>query len=239
MFIHYRTQGIFIKREERGEADILFTVYTKDFGKVLILAKAARKINSKLRAGARELCLSEIEFIQGRSYKTLTDSILIDNFSEIRKDLDKTETVFQVCHVLDILITKEEKDDQIWDLLNEAFNKLNLSYKLQITSYKIYYFFLWNLLAVLGYQLDFYKCAVCQKNLEPFNLYFSPKQGGIVCQKCKEKSSKKITSEIIKILRVILKKDWSLLLKLKIDEENQKILKEVSQEYLSYFSDNC
>ena len=34
MAIHYRTKGIFIKKAARGEADEIFTVYTKDFGKL-------------------------------------------------------------------------------------------------------------------------------------------------------------------------------------------------------------
>ncbi len=51
MFTHYRTQGIILKKEDRGEADRLFTIYTKDFGKLELLAKGERKIKSKLRGG--------------------------------------------------------------------------------------------------------------------------------------------------------------------------------------------
>lgn len=46
MFVHYRTQGLFIKEEDRGEANQLFTIFTKDFGKLEILGKAIRKISS-------------------------------------------------------------------------------------------------------------------------------------------------------------------------------------------------
>ncbi len=34
MAIHYRTQGFILEKINRGEADQLFTVYTKDFGKL-------------------------------------------------------------------------------------------------------------------------------------------------------------------------------------------------------------
>ena len=236
MFIHYRTKGVFIKREERGEADLLLTIYTEDFGKLVILGKAIRKIKSKLRAGAREFCLSEIEFIQGKTHKTLTEAMLIDNFSEIRKDLDKTRIAFQICDILDRLVAEEQKDDQVWGLLIESFESLKIkNCKLKI----VYYFFLWNLLAILGYQPDLYQCAGCQKKLEPSNLYFNPRQGGLICQNCFEKESIKITAEIVKVLRIILKRNWSLLLKLKISQDDQKLLERVSQEYLGYFSNNC
>lgn len=39
MFVHYRTQGIFLKKQDRGQADELFIIYTKDFGKLEILGK--------------------------------------------------------------------------------------------------------------------------------------------------------------------------------------------------------
>ena len=51
MFRHYRTQGFILKKADRGEADRIFTIYTKDFGKLEILAKAERKIKSKLKGG--------------------------------------------------------------------------------------------------------------------------------------------------------------------------------------------
>jgi len=243
MAVHYRTKGFFLREIERGEADKLFVVYTKDFGKLKILGKAIRKIKSKLRAGARQLCLSEIEFIQGKTHKTLTDTILIDSFLEIRKDLEKLKTAFQINDVLDKLVQDEEKDEKVWSLLSETFErlsnwKLEFENSLKIENCKlkiIYYYFLWNLLSILGYQPDFYKCSVCQKKLEPFNLYFDADQGGVVCQKCAGKESIEITSEVVKVLRIILKRDWSLLSRLKIDEENQKLLDKVSQEYLSYF----
>ena len=84
-FTHYRTQGIFLKKEDRGEADQLFTVFAEDFGKLEILGRAIRKITSKLRSASSPFYLSEIEFIQGKTYKTLTDAILIDNFKNIRE----------------------------------------------------------------------------------------------------------------------------------------------------------
>jgi len=106
MAVHYRTQGFFIKKADRGEDSRLFTVYTKDFGKLKILGRAIRRIRSKLKSGAENFCLSEIEFIQGKSHKTLTDAVLLDNFSVIRKDLKKLKIVHQSTELLDEFIKK-------------------------------------------------------------------------------------------------------------------------------------
>jgi len=89
MAIHYRTQGFVLRKTDLREADQAFTIYTKDFGKLKILARAIRKIKSKLRSGIELFYLSEIEFIQGKNYKTLTDATVIEKFKNVKQDLEK------------------------------------------------------------------------------------------------------------------------------------------------------
>jgi DNA repair protein RecO (recombination protein O) len=226
MFIHYRTECLILKKEERGESDLLFTIYTKDFGKLEVLGKAVRKIASKLRPSAEVFYLSEIEFIQGKSQKTLTDAILIDKFPEIKKELKKTRIVNKIAEVLDGLIKGQEPDEKIWNLLTETFRKLNTESRFCGTKVKmrtksssqleiIYYYFFWNLIVILGYQPELYHCIHCRKKITAGKNYFLPKEGGVSCGDCKTSESKEISPETIKILRIIIKKDWPTLLKLK------------------------
>ncbi len=235
MFTHYRTQGFVLKKEDRGEADRIFTVYTKDFGKLELLAKAERKIKSKLRAGLELFYLSEIEFIQGKAQKTLTDTILINNFKNLRIDSEKLATAYQVSEVLDKLVKGQEADEKIWHLLGETFERLNNCSMLHVSSSMIYYYFLWNFLSILGYQSELYRCCLCQKKLAPENISFSPKEGGLICQQCKEKTETKesINPNTVKIIRILLKKDWTTLERLKVEIKDLKQLKVISDYYLS------
>lgn len=237
MFTHYRTQGVIIKKEDRGEANRIFTIYTKEFGKLELLARAERKIKSKLRGGLELFYLSEIEFIQGKTHKTLTDAILINNFKKLRKDLERLAIAYKISEVLDKLVKGQESDKEIWQLLDEVFNKLN-NWPLTIGNWKleiIYYYFLWNLLSILGYQLELYNCSLCQKKISPKDIFFSPKEGGLICNQCKKstKYEKPINPDTVKIIRVLFKKDWSILNKLKIEAKYLKPLKIISDYYLS------
>jgi DNA repair protein RecO (recombination protein O) len=235
MFIHYRTQGFILKKNERGEADRIFTIYTKDFGKLELLAKAERKIKSKLRSGLELFYLSEVEFIQGKAYKTLTDTILINNFKNLRKDFKKLKIAYQISEVLDNLVKGQEADLKIWYLLNEVFNKLNDSSFVIRHSSLLYYYFLWNLLSILGYQVELYNCALCQKKIRPEKISFSPEGGGIICGQCQTsiKTKRPIKSDTVKIIRILLKGDWSILKRLKVRSEDLKQLKMISNYYLS------
>jgi len=235
MFTHYNTESIILKKENLREADQLFTVYTRDFGKLEILGKAIRKIQSKLRSGADIFYLSKIEFIQGKRYKTLTDAILIDKFKNIRENLERLKIAYRISEVLDNLIKGQEVDEKTWHLLNEVFKKLN---NLQFTICNlqlIYHYFFWNFLSILGYQLELYKCFACQKKLTPEELYFSQKEAGIVCSACfkKMKNAERIEASTIKVLRVLYKKDWTVLKRLRLKETDLNLLEEVSDNYLS------
>ena len=239
MFIHYRTQSFILKKIDRGEVDRIFTIYTKDFGKLELLAKAERKIQSKLRGGLELFYLSEIEFIQGKTHKTLTDAILIDKFKNLRRDLKRLAIAYKISEVLDNLVKDQEPDEKIWQLLNEVFSKLN---SLEIKNSKLeilYHYFLWNLLSILGYQPELYNCSLCQKKVTPEKLYFSQKEGGLICPSCFRKigvpsgSGQEVKPETIKILRIILKKDWPTLSKLKIEAKYLKELSLVCGENLS------
>lgn len=235
MFVHYRTLGIILKKEDRGEANQVFTILTKDFGKLKVLGKAIRKIKSKLRAGARIFCLSEIGFIQGKAYKTLTDAVLVEKFSGISKNLEKMKVASEIAGVLDSLVKGEEADKEIWGLVLEAFRRLDNCSSCSL----IYYYFLWNLFSILGYRPELENCPLCRKKLVPDNLYLDPEQGGVVCGNCfgKEKKGEKIDPETVKILRLLLKEDWSILSRLKIDSKHREGLEEISESYLSSISD--
>jgi len=204
MFIHYRTSAIILKKEDWEEADQLLTVYTRDFGKLEVLAKAIRKISSKLRPGAEIFSLSEIEFIQGKTHKTLTDAILIEKFGNLKDNLNKLRIVYKISQLLDDLVSDHEPDEGIWQLLIETLGKLD---KLEVDNLKLellYYYFFWNLVSLLGYQPEIKDCTI---------------QG------------KEINCEIVKIIKVILRKDWQILPRLKIEPNHLKLLKNISQWY--------
>jgi len=230
MAVHYRTQGFVLKAIDRGEANQLLTIYTKEYGKLNILGKAIRKIKSKLRGGIELFSLSEIEFIQGKTNKTLTDAVLIEKFPNIKKDLAKLEIAHKVAEVMDKLIKGQEKDLGVWQLLNEVFEKLNKQ-KPEI----IYYYFFWNIVSILGYQPEIYKCSICQKKLFPGLFYFSLEKGGVACRNCvrQPEQSQIVNQDFIKILRIFISRDWKILSRLKINSNSLKLLKNVSGVYLN------
>ncbi len=236
MVVHYRTKGFVFKKEDRSESDRTFSVFTKDFGRIEIFGKAIRKITSKLRGNIEIFYLSEIEFIQGQNRKTLTDSLLIEKFKNISQTPEKLENAYRIANVLDNFIKGEEKDERIWHLIMNILQKLDNPQSIINNQELLYYYFIWNFISVLGYGPETSICAVCGQKLNPYSLYFSNKEGGVICKSCFifKRDAIKIKSDIVKILRLILKKDWSILSKLKIEISSKRLLKEISDNYYLY-----
>jgi len=88
---------------------------------------------------------------------------------------------------------------------------------------------------ILGYELEIHNCVLCEKKITPKDIFFSPKEGGLLCGQCAKKteSAKEIYPDIVKTIRLLVKRDWFTLNKLKIKTEDLKQLSAVSNHYLS------
>ncbi len=227
MFSRYRTKGIVIRKEDYGESDRMLTVYTQDFGKLRIFCKSIRKESSKLRSGSEPYCLIELEFIEGRSRKTLTDVKVIDSYSKTSKDLQRITLVNRIAEDLNCIIKGEEKDQKVWNLLRKSLDMIE-----EGTGSPAYHRFFWNLISVLGYGPELYHCSQCRGELNPEKLILSPEDGGLVCSSCHSKNSAfPIDEGTIKMIRISLQDDF--IKKIKFSSHDERSLWDVSKRYLS------
>lgn len=151
MVVYYRTQGIILGKQDVLEADRVFTIFTKDFGKLKLWAVSERKIISKLRGGLELFYLSEIEFIQGRARKTITDAVPLCRYPILRGDLERLRIMYRFAEITDELTGGQEQDEKIWILLQEVLVVLNRPLLRARDVETLAYYFLWNLLSLLGY----------------------------------------------------------------------------------------
>jgi len=232
MAVQYKTQGFVFKKSDLNESDRVFSVFTQDYGRVELFGKAIRKSISKLRGGIDSFYFSDFEFIQGRNKKTLTDAVIIKKYKNISESLEKYKVANNIGQVVDNFIKGQEKDSRVFDLIKETFAELDIL-KNNGLAKTLFYYFIWNFLALLGYKPEVEKCSACQTKLNPYGVYFSLKFCGVLCKNCVNKDSKaiKINSDVIKILRLILNKEWQILSKLKVGTDSLKLFSEITRKY--------
>lgn len=236
MTLHHRTTGFVFRKENILEIDRTFSIFTKDFGRIEVFAKAIRKINAKLKSNIEIFYISDIEFVQGKNKKTLIEAVLKEKFKNIEQIPEKLESAYKIANVLNSFVRGEEKDEQLWNFIIDIFQKLNTIELTTNNRELLYYYFIWNFISILGYTPELSICTVCREKLNPYTLYFSNKEGGIICKKCAvaKRDGIKITSDILKVLRLIIHKEWGILSKLKMEISSKKLLKEISDNYYLY-----
>lgn len=147
----YQTEGIVLQAYPRGEADMSFRLYTKDYGSLSLFAKGIRLEKSKLRGNLEMFTHAKIAFIAGRELYRLTYAEVLDNFLQIRTDFFRFRMATRVAKLLSELTADEEKDPRLWALVIEAFSTLNSEAYTQEKAPVFFYTFQIKLLDILGY----------------------------------------------------------------------------------------
>ena len=125
MNVRYATEGFIFKQENSLGADRIFSIFTRDFGRVEVFGKAIREINSKLKSGAELFSVSRIEFIQGRNKKTLTDAVSLEKYKSLGKSPVKLEIAYRASDIINTFLKGQESDEKILKLMVDFFQKLD------------------------------------------------------------------------------------------------------------------
>jgi DNA repair protein RecO (recombination protein O) len=237
MFKKFRAQGFVLKEKEIDEADLLFFVFSREFGRLDLLAKSARKISSKLRREIEIFSLVEIGFIEGKKGERLVETKTLNRFSRIKNDLERLFLAQKISEVSDLLIRGSEKEEKIFELFKETFDKLN-SFSFEKKELLFCYFF-WNLIFILGFFPNLNECAFCNKKIKE-DCFFSFGTGQILCRKCKRlkfNSKEKIFPldfSTIKLLKLTLRRNFNFLERIKTPKKVLKQCLEFSEKWLNF-----
>lgn len=229
-YSNIKTEAIVLSEKEFGENDKIFSLYTKEFGKIEVLGKSIRKLKAKLRYGLQVLNYISLEFVKGKNFNIATDALLKDFFGEVKKDSLLFRKTLYICFILDKLLVGEEKDRRVWQLLTDTLFSIKKGETKIITRY-----FEWVLLSFLGFEPELYYCVNCQEKIKGGRIFFSAKRGGVLCQECRKgkKLGIEVSRDFVKILRLIIHQEKDIIKRLQITKAQEDELKKISRYYLS------
>jgi len=228
----FKVNGIVLEEKEVGESDKLFLVFSKEFGKIEVLGKGIRKIKAKLKSFFQILNYISLEIVKGKNFFIAIDGVLKENFPYPKRNLMTFRNSLYVSFLVNHFLKPEIKEESLFDLFLQSLYEIGKGEK----SLEALRFFEWNFLKNLGFGMEVLKCPICQKTLKSPKFFFSPKNGGVVCNTCfKDNSGIEISIDALKVIRVILLQKRDLYFKIKIGRELQKELRKISKIYLSYF----
>ena len=143
----YTSQGVILARRNFGEADRILVIYSKDFGRISLIAKGIRRPKSKKRGHVEIFSLVNFQAVSGHGMDTMTEAELVDDFKEVRKSLNKISLAYYFAEVIERITHEGEPNTELFDLIIEFLKKLKKTNSLRILRLD----FILNLLTLMGY----------------------------------------------------------------------------------------
>lgn len=222
----YNLEAIILNRYDFRENDSRVILYSRERGKLELIARGTKKIKSKIAPHIEPLNLVEAMAIKGKRFDYLGSAISRSAFYNIKSDLYLLAAAGKIVKFLNRSVGELVPDQQIFSLTKEALQLLNDKKLKSGKEELVELFYIYKLMAMLGYKPDLFECLHCHQKISAQKNYFDFAHGGIICPDCLKKVATydklTISPELIKILRFADKNSLSDLIKLKIDD---KILK--------------
>jgi DNA repair protein RecO (recombination protein O) len=213
----YRIKAIVLNRERYRENDLTVTVYSRDYGKLQLIARGAKKFRSKIAAHIEPFCLIEGMVVRGKHRDYLGSAISSRCFIHLKADLDKIKLASEAAAAIRIMTKDNLPDDQIFDLLLSYLILLDNPRKKAKLWLKDAFEF--KMLSALGFGSDLSDCGVCKKPLIAGNSILAANMGQVCHPSCLVQDGLTISDNCIKLLRIVIFEPFVKIQKLALSAE--------------------
>ena len=233
----YKTEGVVLAAYAVKEVDRIYLIFSKEYGKLKIIGKGTRKITAKLASGLEPLTFSEVFLVRGRQLDRIKGVIIVDQFQEIRKNLEKLEQALKVLNLLVIILPEREPFQALYQQLFQYLEQLKKIKPYQMRQLEILRLAqAWKIIQQAGFQPEVFVCCGCKKKIQSGDRFVLKIPDGLLCSYCAAADFKgqqlKVSVGLVKIIRIFLEKDLKVSLKLALTTKELHELKMVTNHFL-------
>ena len=230
------TQGIVLKAVRYNENDVILTLFTRKLGKVVAIAKGAKKNKSSLLSSSQLFSYSNYTLKrQGNMYR-VSQSDTIKSFYDISYDIEAFSYATYVTKLIENTTLENQTNNRLFILLAQTlylYSQQNIDKKFVTHAFELKF------LDYMGLKPVINRCVVCNsKELDKplFNVY----EGGVICSKCSEDTEENIKVDVttIKLMEYILSNDILQCSKAKVSKYITYELQKILKKYLIVHVDN-
>ncbi len=188
-------QAITLSRKNFREYDQVISVYTKEKGRLDLIARGVKKTTSRNSAHLEPFSFVDIETANGKEFNILTKVRSVYYFPKIRSDLEKSLSAQFAVLFLTKLVQVEYSDKRVFEYLKDFLKFLELTPSPKSILLDAY---ILGILRIFGLSPMLDSCVLCSKTFreivkkqlntdkekrKPAGFYFAG--GGIVCPDCR------------------------------------------------------
>lgn len=178
-----KTDAIVLKTVKYGDTSKIVTAFTREYGKLSLIAKGARTNRSKFGSILNPMSCIQVVFYlkESRDIHLLSNASLSRVHKSIVEEPRKTMTGFVMLDALNTAVHVREPHPVLFDHLVMALDVLDQAEQAPMNALIA---FLIALLREVGYGLKLDACVNCGRDLDREPLAFESQVGGFVCGRC-------------------------------------------------------
>ena len=205
--IEFADDAIVLRTYTSGEADRVAVLWTREHGKLRVLAKGARKTSSRLGGSLETLAHVGVDLVQGRGERCVVRHVVHrERYATLRADYDRIAAGYAVVEVVNAIPAEDVADEGIFELLRRVLVALDdASFHPGLVPAS---FFL-RLLAYDGSAPVLDACVNCGRGESL--VAFDAATGGVLCSQCR--SGRPISSDALALMRRITGGDLAAVLR--------------------------
>lgn len=227
-----KCEGIVIRTSHYGESNKIVTLYTREWGKVGVMAQGAKKPNSRLAAVTQPFTYGQFIVRKGSGLGTLQQGDILSSMRGIKEDIFLTAYASYIIDLTDKCTEEKKPNPFLFELLYQTLNYMNEGFDPEILM-NIYEM---KMLNSLGMYPILDQCSICKNTEGEFS--FSIREGGFLCHRCLEKDPYhyKISQATVKLLRLFYYLDIGRLGNISVKDSTKSELKKVITAYYDEYS---
>jgi DNA repair protein RecO (recombination protein O) len=186
-----KADAIILNSKKYRETSKILTLYTKEFGKLNMVAKGSRAKNNKFGGSLEILSHVSVVFYHypQKEYQYITQSNINNYYKNIHSDINKTMTAMSISEIVYNTMHLYDPNHSIFNLLLDTFDALEVEEK-DFLKYLVY--FQIHYAQLLGYMPNFSSCTLCGVGIESDymydSIYFNINSGSLLCGECSKKT---------------------------------------------------
>ena len=188
----YRAVGLTLRKSPAGEADLVSSLYTREHGKLDVLARGARRLTSKLMGHFEPLTLLRLSVARGRNLDIVAEAEVVNAFPGVKADYASVARGLHVAELIDGFSASSAANPQVLELALQTLEAIGRQATTAANDHfpgdhspdlALRYFDL-QLLQLSGFLPELYQCVECGDELEPERHRYAAGAGGALCAEC-------------------------------------------------------
>lgn len=185
------TNAIVLKRIPYSDTSLICRLFTKERGKVIIIAKGAQRPKKSIAALLEPINHIHVQYYHknSRDIQILKDAVFIQHYSSMRKNLNRIVLALAAVEMIDKFTQDSNPHSILYHLSWRVLEKLNDENQNQ---WFVFAFFLYQLSLRLGFMPNLSSCSKCNSKMMQGGIDNST--GELVCSDCISYTESKIIS---------------------------------------------